>query len=883
MKAIHSRMFSFLMVLCMLIGLLPTGALAADSTVSVDGTEYYSEAYKVLELINQERNQQGLSSLTMSQELLDTAMLRSAEQSVYASHTRPDGSSCFTAFTVGGSRGENIAAGQRTAAAVMEAWMNSSGHRANILKEAYQTVGVGCFEHNGIKYWTQCFSSVTGSGAPKPADREITAKVSIGSQVYDFAIVGTKNMNAGDSQTLKVTQSNPGFSYATTKLNPACPEWSSSDPTVATVNDGVVSALSAGTTVISFKLGRCSGNITITVTGTAVHTHTMTYVEGKAPTYKEEGIMAHWYCTVCGRYYMDKNASAEIGVEDVTLPKLKCTAHDWDNGVVTTAPTATQTGIKTYTCTLCGETKTETIPVNDQITLMHSGDLNAAKPTRAQLISKWAEVTSASNFFADAPSVTAPYAAGALSEQFLESGLTHLNFMRYAAGLAPVQLSDELNDSAQHGAVVMAANNVLSHYPTQPADMDSTFYNKGADATAKSNISMRSGYYNYNPLQSSTQGCMDDSSSSSNLACLGHRRWLLNPPLLNVGFGYAKSTSGADYIATRVFDRSGSNISYDFIAWPASGNFPSNVFEADTPWSVTLNPKSYRAPALDQLTITLTRISDNKVWVFDGSGETTGSDGMYITVDNNGYGVNNCIIFRPSISEVGSYDGSYTVKIQGLVTSLGKAAELNYQVDFFAIDTCAHQSTVIPAVAPTCEEAGLTEGTKCTLCGAVLKAQETVPATGHTEVVIPAVEPTCEENGYEEGKSCRVCQKVLVTRKLIPAMGHDYESKIITPATCTEEGAMLYTCKNDKNHTYTEAIAKLDHTDKNDDGHCDVCDTLTCTNHQPILVPEVPATCEESGTTAGTKCSICGETVSGFKTIPALGHDEIPDDEILPT
>ena len=883
MKVIHSRVLSFLMVLCMLIGLLPIGAMAASSTVSVDGTEYYSEAYKVLELINEARNQQGLPSLTMGKALLDTAMLRSAEQSVYASHTRPNGSVCFTAFPEGGSRGENIAAGQSSAAQVMEAWMNSDGHRSNILSTKYSSVGVGCFEHNGVKYWTQCFSSEKVSAHTKPADREITAEVSIGSQVYAFAISGTEHMNAGDSQTLKVTQSNPGFSWAKTKLNLAGLEWSSTDATVASVNNGVVTAVSAGTAVVSFRVGRCNAEISITVSGQAEHTHTMTYVEGKAPTYTENGIMAHWYCTVCGRYYMDQKAYAEIGIEDIILPKLTCPDHVWDSGVITSAPTSTQTGIKTFTCTQCGATKTETIPVNDKVTMMHSGDLNAAKPTQAQLTAKWAAIPDASSFFAKSPSVTAPYSKGELSEQLLDSGLTHLNFMRFAAGLPSVQLSDELNKSAQYGAVVLAANDVLSHYPTRPADMDELFFNRGADATSKSNISMRSGYANYNPLQSSTQGCMDDSSSSSNLACLGHRRWLLNPTLLNVGFGYAKSTSGADYIATRVFDRSGSGVEYDFIAWPASGSFPSNVFDADTPWSVTVNPQEYKTPVLSDLTITLTRISDNTVWVFNGSGETTGSDGKYITVDTNGYGIGNCIIFRPTISRIGSYNGSYTVKIEGLQTKSGSTAELNYQVDFFALSTCSHQSETIPAVAPTCEEEGLTEGAKCALCGAILKAQEPVPPVGHKEIVTPAVAPTCEEDGREEGKRCEVCQKVLVTQKLIPAIGHDYESKVITPASCTEEGAMIYTCKNDKNHTYTEAVPKIDHTDKNDDGHCDVCSTLTCTNHQPILVSEVPASCTEDGTTEGTKCSICNEPISGMKVIPALGHNEVPDDEILPT
>ena len=53
--------------------------------------------------------------------------------------------------------GENIAWGQRTPEAVMKAWMNSSGHRANILNEKFTSIGVGCYEQNGVLYWTQLF------------------------------------------------------------------------------------------------------------------------------------------------------------------------------------------------------------------------------------------------------------------------------------------------------------------------------------------------------------------------------------------------------------------------------------------------------------------------------------------------------------------------------------------------------------------------------------------------------------------------------------------------------------------------------------------------------------------------------------------------------
>ena len=79
------------------------------------------------------------------------------------SHTRPNGTSCFTAISEAGiayrTAGENIAYGQRSADEVMEAWMNSSGHRANILGKDFAYIGVGVVYENGTYYWTQFFAA----------------------------------------------------------------------------------------------------------------------------------------------------------------------------------------------------------------------------------------------------------------------------------------------------------------------------------------------------------------------------------------------------------------------------------------------------------------------------------------------------------------------------------------------------------------------------------------------------------------------------------------------------------------------------------------------------------------------------------------------------
>lgn len=114
---------------------------------------------QVAALVNQERAKVGLSPLTLDAELSANAMVRAQEIVTKFDHTRPDGSKFYSAITIPWKTvGENIAWGQKTPEAVMNSWMNSDGHRANILKSAYQKIGVGVYETNGRLYWVQLFT-----------------------------------------------------------------------------------------------------------------------------------------------------------------------------------------------------------------------------------------------------------------------------------------------------------------------------------------------------------------------------------------------------------------------------------------------------------------------------------------------------------------------------------------------------------------------------------------------------------------------------------------------------------------------------------------------------------------------------------------------------
>jgi len=118
-------------------------------------------AERVLELVNQERNQRGIAPLRLASDLMDGAAIRVEEITKVFSHTRPNGTPCHSLFKDGMYMiGENIAAGSATPEAVVDQWMHSMGHRANILNADYKELGVGYVYKSGTQYmhyWVQMF------------------------------------------------------------------------------------------------------------------------------------------------------------------------------------------------------------------------------------------------------------------------------------------------------------------------------------------------------------------------------------------------------------------------------------------------------------------------------------------------------------------------------------------------------------------------------------------------------------------------------------------------------------------------------------------------------------------------------------------------------
>ena len=243
---------------------------SATGTLNISGTQNYTYASQVITLLNEQRVNNGLSPLTADSTLTAAAMQRAAETVIYFSHTRPDGSRCFTAFD-GGWRGENIAAGQADPDEVITGWMNSTGHRKNILEANYTGVGVGCFNYKGINFWVQCFSDITADGAVRTGTASATAAVSASTDYINMSGRLAENTfsSAGETTTFTVSNNNVGWTYITATVDSSSFNYSSSSSAAKVDSAGNVTVAGGGTAIITAATKKGSLSASDTLTSTA--------------------------------------------------------------------------------------------------------------------------------------------------------------------------------------------------------------------------------------------------------------------------------------------------------------------------------------------------------------------------------------------------------------------------------------------------------------------------------------------------------------------------------------------------------------------------------------------------------------------------------------
>ena len=159
---------------------------------------------------------------------------------------------------------------------------------------------------------------------------------------------------------------------------------------------------------------------------------------------------------------------------------------------------------------------------------------------------------------------------------------------------------------------------------------------------------------------------------------------MLNPGVKTLGIGSANNNYNY-YTDIRVFGdgiQSESVNDYDFIAWPSSGANLTDTFPKDTPWSVTLNPKVYYTPT--DVSVEVKSLRYGTTWYFDNNtGYGTSSVDNYFNIEKSGYGVANCIIFRPAYQYIDMFKGDYIVTVSNVRRKdTGEYTNIQYKVTF---------------------------------------------------------------------------------------------------------------------------------------------------------------------------------------------------------
>jgi uncharacterized protein YkwD len=202
-------------------------AIVGDCTpLSNWGTPRQDLVQAVLNLVNQNRAASGLGPLKLSPTLTNAALWKSRHMAYfqYMQHDDPAPPVARTwydrvltcGYSPNAGAGENIAYGYQTPDAVMNAWMNSAGHRANILNASYRAIGIGvAASASGLLYWTQDFGTVDDSGSttppttpPPPSTRSATTPATFTSIFTGTAVGGSAaSLSAADGSTYQVASS----------------------------------------------------------------------------------------------------------------------------------------------------------------------------------------------------------------------------------------------------------------------------------------------------------------------------------------------------------------------------------------------------------------------------------------------------------------------------------------------------------------------------------------------------------------------------------------------------------------------------------------------------------------------------------------------------
>ncbi len=274
------------MVLALIIILNPVVIAVDTFRVTTIGTYDFDNAHRVLELVNEERNKVGLNSLKLDTELTELAMQRAAELAIFNNHMRPFD---ITTVTAGA---ENIAAGQSTPEIVMQQWMNSPGHKRQIVPvdeyddgacKSWKSMGIACYDCGDYLTWVQLFSGKETSNEftkkgklDKNVDVDVmTSKLEAlsnkdGQIALYYTTLGASNLKIKSGEKLNLV----GLKFRNLDKNwqnyslitPESVKFTTTDEGVCSVgSDGTITAVGPGNATITATLGIVQDSVNVKV------------------------------------------------------------------------------------------------------------------------------------------------------------------------------------------------------------------------------------------------------------------------------------------------------------------------------------------------------------------------------------------------------------------------------------------------------------------------------------------------------------------------------------------------------------------------------------------------------------------------------------------
>ena len=581
------------------------------------------------------------------------------------------------------------------------------------------------------------------------------------------------------------------------------------------------------------------------------------------------------HCSVCNTVIKAQTTVAALG-------------HNWDSGKVTKAATCTATGTKTYTCSRCKKTRTETIAATG-----HKEVKDAAVAATCETTGK----TEGSHCSVCNTVIKAQTTVAALGHSW-DGGKVAKAATCTAAGTKTYTCTrckkTRTETIAATGHKVVKDTAVAATCETTGKTEGSHCSVCGTVLKAQTTVAALGHSWDGGKI---TKAATCTAAGTKTYTCTRCKK-TRTETIAATGHKAVKDAAVAATCET-TGKTEGSHCSVCGTVLKAQ----TTVAALGHSWDNGKVTKAVTCTAAGTKTYTCTRCKKTRTETIAATGhkavkdaavaatcETTGkTEGSHCSVCNT------VIKAQATVAALGhSWDGGKITKA-ATCTAAGTKTYTCTRCKKTRTETIAatgHKAVKDAAVAATCETTGKTEGSHCSVCGTVLKAQtttaalghswdngkvtkaatcttagtktytctrckktrtETIAAAGHKAVKDAAVAATCETTEKTEGSHCSVCNTVIKAQTTTAALGHSWDGgKVTKAATCTAAGTKTYTCTRCKK-TRTETIA--------------------ATGHKAVKDAAVAATCETTGKTEGSHCSVCGTVIKAQTTTAALGHD----------